>query len=565
MVRKRGEESRMRKYGAFQRRLAVSVLSAALLMTGCGASRGGASSGSGEGTDLNIGVTWNAATMDPQYCIEMNSATYINMCIGRLYTENSEHQLVPELAESVEISEDGKTYTFHLRPENRFGNGEPIRAEDFVYAWRRAVDPASGSQASYVFDDLCRLKNVDKIKEGKMSVEELGVSAPDGLTLRVELQEPCPYFLYVVALTPTAPMSRAFIEALDEPYGTSPESILSSGPFLVDRYDPLSTQVHYVRNPYYVFADQVKIPGICITQQKDEQQEMMAYQAGVLDAALLYGEVLSLTEGDPNLIEYGSASIYFMMPNFNRVEAFQNRNILAALNLSVNRESIAKNLMKQGHRALTRLIPDGFAKNPDGTDFAGEPDAFRESCGYAPEKALEYWKKGLKELGTDSLRFEILTESGHQDVSEVIAAEWMKLLPELKVDIRPVNTQQQLQLMGNKDFDLCFTGWTADYPDPAGFLAIFTSDAFNNYGEYTDPEFDRLIKESSLELEPERRNEMLHEAERILVEDAGFIPLYTSGATWLVSDNVSGFHTDFTGFIQDCRFVEKREKAGGEG
>lgn len=528
------------------------LLLACLLLTGCAAR-----TDSSGGQELNIALSVYPLSMDPQLEIDGGSAQYLQPICGRLFRLDTEKGYVPELAESYEVSEDGCTYTFHLREGIRYSNGDPIDAQDFVEAFRRIADPQSASTAIYLLQDLCRMKNVDAVNAGTMEPEKLGAYEADDRTLVIELEQPCPYLPYVLAMEQCSPYNRAFAEACGRDYATSPETLLSSGPFMVDRYEPLTVQVHYVKNPNYIDADLVKLSGITLRQVSNTQQAMMSYQTGDQDVIATGGEYAVLSQGDPCLYQSPGGMVAFIGGNYESCKAWQNRNIRMALSFAIDRESIVKDFLRAGYSSATRVVPTGICLDADGEDFAADPEQYSSSCAYDPDRAAECWKKGLEELGEQTLELEFLSTSGSQKFVEILKDQWERTLPGFTLNARLVSAAQFNDLRAKGEFELYMIAWGADYPDPNAFLSIFESSSPVNNSRYKNADFDKLIHDAALELDPEKRFDELHQAEDLFMEDLGAIPIYTRGGAYLIAGNVQGVESHFSGMQLLFPFAEK--------
>ena len=198
-------------------------------------------------------------TMDAQMAYDAASFDYLGIMVGLLFKTNSNGEIVNDLAEGYEVSEDGLIYTIKLRDDIRYSNGERITAQDFVYTLQRIADPLVATNAIYIFADICEIKNIADVNMGKLPLTELGVTAQDDQTLIIELEKSCPYFINLLTLPCCAPSNRAFIEKCGALYASSAEYLLGSGPYYIDRYEPFDTQVHYSPNPYYYDMDSVKL------------------------------------------------------------------------------------------------------------------------------------------------------------------------------------------------------------------------------------------------------------------------------------------------------------------
>lgn len=534
------------------KRCLILLLLCCLLLTGCAAR-----TDSPKGQELNVALSLYPLTMDAQMQVDGGSAQYLSPMCGKLFRLDPEKGYVPELAESFEISEDGCIYTFRLREGLRYSNGDPIDAQDFVDAFRRMADPLTASSAIYLLQDLCRLKNVDAVNAGTMEPEKLGAYEADDRTLVIELEQPCPYLPYVLAMEQCSPYNRAFADACGRDYATSPETLLSSGPFIVDRYEPLAVQVHYVKNPNYIDADLVKLSGITLRQVSNTQQAMMSYQTGDQDVIATGGEYAVLSQGDPCLLQSPGGVAAFIGGNYDSCKAWQNQNIRMALGFALDRESIVKDFLRAGYSASTRAVPTGICREADGKDFAADPEQYSAACAYDPNRAKECWTKGLAELGVQTLELEFLSTSASQKFVEILKDQWERTLPGFTLNTRLVSAAQFSDLRAKGEFELYLLAWGADYPDPNAFLGIFESSSPINSAHYKNEDFDKLLHDAALELVPEKRFDLLHRAEDLFMQDLGAIPIYTRGGAYLIAGNVQGVESHFSGMQLLFPFAEK--------
>ena len=536
----------------------ISLIMSILLLislTSCAGNDSGISANTED--ELNIGFSVMPLTMDPQMAFDSSSFYYLYPMVGLMFRLDQNGAIVNELAEGYEVSDDGLTYTIHLRDDIRYSNGDEITANDFVYTLERIADPLSGSSAIYIFEEICEIKNIRDVNEGKLPLSALGVTATDERTLVIELVSPCPYFICTLTLACVAPANRAFVEKCGDLYATEAKYLLGSGAFYIDKYEPFDTQVHYSPNPYYYDAESVKLPGISVRYVQSQQQAMMCYESGVLDVINLSGAIQELTEGDEDVNEKSSGRINYMgtVPSHNK--ALENINIRRALTKTVNRAGIVKNITKKGTAVLERFTPAGFCVDVNGNDYVTNEDEFKDLCTYDPDEALKYWEQGLKELNVDSLKLSLVCRPTDESVVEMIVNDWEKLLPGLTIDAQVIPAKQYYDNLDKKETDLYVAGWGADYPDPNSFLELFTTTSAYNYADFEEETYNRLITESMTESDPVHRFEMLHEAEAIVMENGYYFPLYSVGGAWLISDKVKNIQLDFTGAQIDISRAEK--------
>ncbi len=506
--------------------------------------------------DLDVAFVKLPNTMDPQKASNIVDMQYLSPCVGLLYRLDSSGEIQPELARDYEVSDDQLTYTIHLRDEIKYSDGTPITAQDFVYGFRRVVKPDEASSAIYLFEDVCKLKNAKEINEGELPVEELGIKAKDNQTLEIQLEEPCPYFLYVLAMVASAPCNERFVAKCNGKYATSPETMLASGAFYVDRYEPLGIQVHYKPNPYYIDDEKVNLSGMTFRQVASTQQAEMAYQSGIMDVIAVSRDYLSLSLDDPNLKSVTGQTAYYMWCSFDNSK-LQSRNIRVALSKAIDRDKMIKSYFRTGYDALTRIVPENCAHEPDGEDFAGEKDRYAELSGYDPEEASNYWQKGLKDIGASELELDLITIGDNKEIMEILKNDLEKTLPGCTINVRTMPTAQFYDTVLKGDYELAAYGWGADCPDPNSFLELFVSNSNSNSGHYNNPEYDALQRKAQKEKDPEKRFKILHQQEDMLMNDMVVIPLYAPGVSWLISDRTVGVEILPSGNVY-CNYADKK-------
>ena len=523
-------------YSQFMRLCPVATLLFILTFVICGCSQEDSVA-----KEITIAQGTSPSTVDPQMAVDEVSSSVLAYSMGGLYKYDADGKLVPCLAESYEVSDDGCTYTFHLKEGLKWSDGRPLSAEDFVFAFKRVADPDMGSNGIYLITDNSMVKNAREVNSGELPVSELGVSAPDNRTFVVELEEPCPYFCSLISKTNFAPCNEDFYHSVGERYASSADTLLYSGPYIMDRYEPLAKQIHFTANPYYVDADTIDVKGVTLQVVANTQQAVMCYEAGDVDIASIGGEYTELAEGDPELSVFSKASVTYIAENSQTCPALQNRNIRMGLSNSIDRDSINGKLLGIGFSSMTRVIPPNFCRETDGSDFAGDSGYYKDYCSYDPAKAREFWEKGLEELGVKEVALRITYASGSGSVAEAMAAQMRAALPGLDLELQPVPFKDLLQRKSAEDYDLMLMGWVADYVDPTSFLGLFIESG--DFG-YCNPEYDDLyntLQSTRYALDPEARNELMHKAEDILMEDVAVIPIYTNGSAYLIHTGVEGY------------------------
>lgn len=542
-----------------KKRLFAALLAVLMVIscTACGGTETEATGGAQESTTaaagsnyLNVMVEVEVASLDPQVATDGTSFEVIADYTDGLMQMDAEGTAVPAIAESYELSEDGKTYTFKLREDANWSNGEPVTADDFVFGWQRAVDPATASEYSYMLSDIGQVVNAAEIIAGEKGVEELGVKAVDEKTLEVQLNVPVSYFLSLMYFPTFYPVNRAFYESLEEgTFGTSPETVLSNGAFILESYEPATLNFSLKKNPDYYDADKVSLDGLNYQVIKDSQQALMSYQAGDLDIMKLSGDQVDQVKDDPSFSVHGAGYLWYLTMNSNDVEALNNVNMRMAISNAIDRVSIVDDVVKDGSVATYTAVPPQFAAGPDGSDFSADQTMFSEYCADNAEFALECYNAACEELGTSEFTFELLVEdqTETQNVAAVIKEQLETTLPGVTINLKVEPKKQRVEDIQNGNYEVCLTRWGPDYADPMTYLNMWTTGCSNNYGLWSDAAYDAIIENCTtgeLCTDPEGRWSAMYDAEKIIMEQAVIVPVYTKADATMTSTSVSGieFH-----------------------
>jgi len=493
---------------------------------------------------LKVQVDVEVASMDPQIARDGTSFEVMGAVTEGLYSVDAAGAPILAIAESVDKSEDGLSYTFHLRDAN-WTNGTPVTADDFVFAWKRLVDPATASEYSFIAE-IAGIKNAAAIISGDVSVDELGAVAEDDKTLVVTLDFPVSYFESLMSFNSFFPVNEAFFTETGDLFGTSPETILANGPFKMAAYEPAATTIELVKNEGYWDADAVKLDGIEYQVVKEAQQTMLAYQNGDIDLATLAGEQVEQFKADPEFHNIMLGYLWYISPN-QMVAGLENVNLRKAIALSFDKSAIANNILKDGSIVADFAVPTLLATGPDGKDYRETADTY-----LATDKAmaLEYFNTAKAELGVETFEYAIVVEDTEsaQNVAQFIQSEIQTTLPGMTITIETMPKKNRVERMQEGDFELGLTRWGPDYADPMTYLDMWTTGSSNNYGFWSNSEYDAIIqsaKDGELALDLEARWEGLKEAEAIVMDEAVIFPVYQKGNAVMIKGGVSGveFHS----------------------
>ena len=509
-------------------------------------------------------INWYTPTEILTLDISKNTDRYSAMAIGNAGSnllrvdENGENQ--PDLAEKVEVSEDGKTFTATLREGIKWSDGSEITAEDFVYTWQRMVDPATASEYAYLVSDA-HVLNAEEVIAGEKPVTELGVKA-EGNKVIFTLSTPAPQFESLLTFSNFVPQKESFVKEAGEEYGTSSEKMLYSGPFVVEDWNGTSGSFKLVKNKYYWDTENVKTETVNVQTVKKPDTAVQMYKQGELDFANISqtSAIYNANKNNEDVIEIAEARADYLVYNeTGSVEALTNEKIREALNLATDREGLVKAAADTGTNPATAFVPKGLATLTDGTDlneFVSQPYTFDK------KKAAQLFKEGLAELGVDSLTLTITADSDNpikKAATDYIKELWETTLPGLTVEEKFVTFKQRLEDTKNQNFEVAFVSWGGDYPEGSTFYGLFQSGSAYNYGKVNSPEFDAAYEKALTTdaLDKDARAADYKAAEQALYEGSHYNPLYNLSNKGLQNPNIEGLVRNSTGLDVDFTYAYK--------
>jgi oligopeptide transport system substrate-binding protein len=498
------------------------------------------SSGNTEDQVLNLFNGDTIPTMDVSMATDEYAFQFLSMTTEGLYRLGNNGEIMEGIAINHDVSDDGLVWTFHLREEAVWSNGDPVTAHDFVYSWRRSVDPATGSEyGPYLMSGV--IKNATEISEGKMKKEELGVVALNDYTLQVTLEKPTPYFESLTTFGTFYPLNEKFVEEKGEKYATSSDTLLANGPFILKDWETTSQSWYVEKNPNYWDAETVKLEKITYNVSKDPQTMVSLYESGKVHQTTLTSDLVDLYSTRDDFTIETVPVLTFMKFNQEH-EVLKNVNIRRAISRAIDKDALVNEILNNGSISANGAVPRNFAIDPE------TKKDFREVAGevisYDKEKALEYWKTGLAELGIKNVKLELVSSDSELSkiVNEYLANQLQSNLPGLTISIRSVPFEQQLALDAKMDYDIIMSSWSADYLDPYGWLNLWLSNGPNNNTGYANPEYDKLVESTVYELASKEKDrfQAFIKAEKVLLDDAVISPLYQQGNAMLTSPNLKG-------------------------
>ncbi|KRL46959.1 ABC-type oligopeptide transport system, periplasmic component [Levilactobacillus spicheri DSM 15429] len=494
--------------------------------------------------DLNLPAT---AALDTIDLAKATGYGQTGNVFESFYRLGKDGKVAPGLADSAKVSADQKTWTFHIRDNAKWSNGDSITAQDFVYSWRRTLTPATKSTYTYLFSGI---KGADKIIAGKADPDTIGIHAKNRRTVVIQLDKPMAYFKILMAYPLFAPQNQKVVDKYGKKYATKSQYMVYSGPFKIQGWKGTGNTWSFVKNNQYWDHKVVKLQKINYQVVANPQTGLGLYQNKKLDFAQLSNEQVKNYKNNAAFKEYPYSIMIHLKYNFKDTDAtkrkqLSNQNLRQAIALSLNRAELTKKVLGDGSVTPTGFVTSGLAKNPKtGKDFATE-QAVKNTTTYNPQLAKQKWAAAQKQLGTKTVTLSIL--AGNDDpmastVTQYLKGQLEKTLPGFKLNIQNVPAQVAQQRSQNGDFDIYLSHWGADFNDPISFMQIPVSSNSLNYGKWSNKTYDNLIQRAQNQdaANPERRWEDMVQAAKLINKTQSFTPLYQADYAYLQRTNVKG-------------------------
>lgn len=489
-------------------------------------------------------------SLDPATAVDQTSVTLLANVMEGLYRLDEKNQPQPAIAAAQpKISNSGKTYTIVIRDGTKWADGTDITADDFVTAWQRVLDPKTASPNVELF---AAIKNAKEISIGKQQKETLGVKSKGNKTIEIELEEPTPYFTDLLALTAYFPVQQNAVKEYGKEYGTTKENIVTNGAFTLTDLNGVGISDKWTisKNPKYWDKKHVTMEKIKFQVVKDINTGINLYNDGQLDDAPVAGEYSKQLENNKDFIRELSATTMFLEVNQrNKKSITSNKHARQAINFAIDREAISNKILTNGSIPAKGVVPSKLVYNPKtGKDFTNSSLVYLDKS-----KAKDSWEKAKKELkGTDlSIDIMVNEEDLSKKLGEYLQNELQDTLDGLKVSVTAVPATLQTERLNSGNFMIALSGWQADFADPVSFLANFESKSSLNHGGYANEEYDKLLKNNS-----SKRLQELKDAEKLILEDAGVIPLLQIGNAKLRNQKISEMKVHSIGAKYDYKTME---------
>jgi oligopeptide transport system substrate-binding protein len=507
----------------------------ALFLSGCGRSQTNVEQGNAE-QELYIGLGTEPEGLDPHIVTGVTEHYVLLALFEGLTTVHPETLAIePGVALSWDISEDGLRYTFHLDPRARWSNGDPLTAEDFLFAYERILTPTMGAPYAYM---LYCIRGAEAFNKGEQpDFAEVGLSSPDPQTLVIELEAPTPYLLSLPTHYTWFPLHKATVLAHGDMTDriskwTKPGNFVGNGPFALQDWR-LNHSIEVVKNPYYNAADAVRLNAIHFLPI-DLDTEERAFRANQLHltSTVPIPRIDWYRANQPERLHFDTyLGVYYYLINTEH-GALKDARVRKALAYSIDRESLTEYVLKAGQKPAYHFTP------PNTGGYTAEV-----KLPYDPDLARRLLAEAGYPDGEGFPKFELLfnTSESHRTVAVAIQQMWKE---ELGIDVGLYNQEWKVYLATRKarDFDIVRAAWIGDYVDPNTFLSLITSDNGNNHSNWGSTEYDALIKQAAMEQNPEARFELFQKAETILMDEMPVIPIYFYVRSTLIDEAVRGWH-----------------------
>ncbi|WP_010240803.1 peptide ABC transporter substrate-binding protein [Clostridium arbusti] len=531
-------------------RLCALVMSAVIvgtLLGGCGSK----SSTTKSEQKITFNLNADPKTIDPALNSSVEGATVIANAFEGLLDVDSKNQPIAGVASKWDITDGGKHYTFHLRKEAKWSDGKPVKAQDFEYAWKRALAPETASDYAY---QLYYLKGGEAYNQGKASVDQVGVKATDDYTLDVDLENATPYFLGLMSFPTYMPVRKDIVDAHPKDWAIKGATYVSNGAFKLQDWKPKDS-LNFVKNTNYWNAKNIKLDTLKYTVLDQETSYLSAFQSSQID--MIYAPP---AEQIPTLLKNGTAKTYANLGTYyysfnlapdaakinpDAAKVMQNPKVRQAISLAIDRTKLVKDVTKGGQNPATSFVPKGITI--DGKDFK-DKEYYKPTADVAQAKQLLAEAGYPDGKGLPSLEVIYNNGQGHQSIAQAVQ-DMLKKNLNINITLRSVERTVQLNDTTKHQYIMARNGWSADYADPMTFLDMWVTGAGNNVAGYSNPDYDKLIDAAKGETDVAKRTTEMHEAEDILMKDMPVIPLYEYNYVVCEKNYVKGVNVSPLGFF----------------
>lgn len=515
-------------------------------------------SGSGEPKTVTIVRSSMPAHVDPCYSGSADCGEIINMNASGLYYVDADNNVQLDLATAVVESEDHMTLTYTIGDHYFYysdgSQGPKITAYDFEYAAKRAIDPIASNDNQDTRMMNAGVKNARAIHDEGMDSGELGVYATDENTLVIEFEVYIPYRDELLSGRNLAPQNEDFVKECGAEYGTSADTVLNSGAWILTDFSVGSTSITLEANPGFngYNAGKSNVDTVTFVQIQDSQQALLAYQNGDVDIVNLVGEQVMTYEDDPAFVKFGQSAVTYLAVN---CDEYNNENLRRALSHALDKDALCEQVLMDGSIPAYFMVPYNLTTDGSGKDFRETSKSFGE---LDIELAQSYWEQAKTEMGieTMSLDFLITSDENAYTVGAWVQDQFQKALPGLSINLVTVPFESKMNYVMGGDYGFAVVTWGADYADATAFLSCYVTGYPINVSHWSNPEYDQILydcTEGDMASDLTARGKALQHAEELFMDGASVIPMYQTSNCLLVRTNISGINYHLCGNTYDYR------------
>lgn len=484
---------------------------------------------------LSVTLPDEPLTADPNKATDTNSAGLIFQTMEGLYTYNKQNKIIPGVATKVvKPTNNGKTYTFNLKRNAKWANGQPVTAQDFVNSFRRTVDPKTKAQYANLYSAF---KNYSAIQAGKLAPNKLGAKAIGRHKLQIQLTKRIPWFNDLAA-SKYLPLNTAAVKKYGQKYGTNASKTMADGPYKLVGWTGSNSSWKYVKNPHYWNAKNVKINQVNVSVTKDENTAINLFKSGKIQETTVTGQYVRANASNPDLKKHATSRLNYLYFN-PQIKKTNSENLRKALGYIINQKTITQDVLQDGSKPTLNMVIRGDQKNPKtGKDMAEDVGNLLPT---SVSKAKNYWNKYLKESGKKSVTMNLLTDDTDEDkhIGAYIQSIAQKNFKGLTINLTSLPHAQHVARDFDGKFELNLTGWSTNWRDSYDFLSLMAKDNSVNFAHWNDPTFNKLLNTANAKT-GQARYDGLVQADKYLMKVMGCIPLYQPSEAKLISSKVGG-------------------------
>lgn len=523
--------------------LAMVVMAACTANESAGSNDSSASSND-EKTEkvLYLNNTVEPTSFDPSVAFDAVSGNPLNNLMEGLVRLDENNEPKEAVAEKVETSEDGKTYTFTLRKDAKWSNGDPVKASDFVYSWLHMLDPKTASPAAFLAYPIV---GAEAYNTGEGKKGDVGIKAVDDQTFEVTLNEPTEAFLNIISNPSFFPINEKVAED-NARWFAEADTFVSNGPFKLVSWDHDSKMI-FEKNDQYWDQANVKLDKVEWVMVNDVNTEYQMYQSDELDVSSIPGEMYDQLKDNDELVNSEQAGVAFYRFNVDK-EPFTNAKVRQAFAHAINQENIVEYVTKTGQKPAYGFVSYGFV-GPDGKEFR---DTVGDLTNFDKNEAKKLLEEGMKEEGWDKLPAVTLTYGTSPDNQKVAVALQDQFKEALGVDVKLQSVEPSVFLAEQKELkhQLSRSSFIFDYADPVNALESFITDSSMNRTNWSNKKYDKLIADAKAEQDAAKRWELLQQAEKLLMEETPVVPIHFYNQLSVQKPSVTGIVRHPVGYLE---------------